>query len=301
MSRALVLGGGGLVGNAWEIGLLAGLLGAGVALGDADLIVGTSAGSAVGAQLALGRDFDEQLKRFSRPEAAAEADAVTGGGDVDASEMPAGFLELMDWMAEAAGTEEPDDVLARIGAFALAAETFAEDVFVGFFADMADETWPTHYVCTAVDALTGAFQAWDATAGAPLDRGVASSCSVPGVFPPVTINGRRFVDGGMRSFTNADVAVGHDRVLIVSVLSVEPGDGADGFLASMAREQAAIAAAGGTVEVLGPDAASAAVLGLDASGRSFGNLMDGSRAAGAAAAGLLQGQRAADQMRSFWN
>lgn len=55
MTRALVLGGGGPVGIAWESGLVAGLAEEGIDAGQADLIVGTSAGSAVGAQLAMGR------------------------------------------------------------------------------------------------------------------------------------------------------------------------------------------------------------------------------------------------------
>ena len=61
MTRALVLGGGGPVGVAWEVGLIAGLEQEGVRLADADLFVGTSAGSIVGAMLALGRPTAELL------------------------------------------------------------------------------------------------------------------------------------------------------------------------------------------------------------------------------------------------
>ena len=64
MDRALVLSGGGPVGIAWQSGLTVGLAEQGVQLRDADLIVGTSAGSVVGAQIALGRDLNEQVERY---------------------------------------------------------------------------------------------------------------------------------------------------------------------------------------------------------------------------------------------
>ena len=72
-------------------------------------------------------------------------------------------------------------------------------------------------MCTAVDAETGEFVTWSKDSGVPLVRAIASSCCVPGIFPPITINGRRYIDGGMKSATNAELAAGHDRVLVVSV------------------------------------------------------------------------------------
>ena len=58
---------------------------------------------------------------------------------------------------------------------------------------------------------------WNKEAGVGVKWAVASSCAVPGVFPPITIKGRRYVDGGMRSPTNADLAKGYDAVIAVSV------------------------------------------------------------------------------------
>ena len=81
-SRALVLGGGGPVGIAWESGLLAGLAKAGIDLGRSDFIVGTSAGSFVGARLAMGAEAatlaDAILGETARPEVGSGP--TSGGG-----------------------------------------------------------------------------------------------------------------------------------------------------------------------------------------------------------------------------
>ena len=57
----------------------------------------------------------------------------------------------------------------------------------------------------------GSLVQWQRSSGVPLPLAVASSCAVPWVYPPVTINGRRYMDGGARSATNADLAAGHGR------------------------------------------------------------------------------------------
>ena len=64
---ALVLGGGGITGIAWEIGVLAGLAEAGVDLTGADLVVGTSAGSVVGAQITSGAPLEDNRWRACTP------------------------------------------------------------------------------------------------------------------------------------------------------------------------------------------------------------------------------------------
>src|SRR6478609_2302313 len=97
-TRALVLGGGGPVGIAWESGLVAGLAQAGVDLGQADFTMGTSAGSFVGARLALGAD----PKTLADPIIADQipGEARQGGG---ASRPPADLSRLMQMMGEAQG------------------------------------------------------------------------------------------------------------------------------------------------------------------------------------------------------
>lgn len=286
--RALVLGGGGPVGIAWESGIAAGLAQAGVAVARADFILGTSAGSFVGAQLAGGRD----------PQSLAEAQIALGRkGGTTRQAQPAGpapdLAPLMAYMARRPRDGFPDQaLLAEIGAFARAAKTISEAQFLEGFGGIVNEghAWPARFACTAVDAEDGAFKLWTADDGVPLGRGVASSCCVPGIFPPIAIKDRLWIDGGMRSGTNADLAAGHARVLIVAVA---PPAMRDLMMPGIAREMKAIEAAGGRCALITPDAAS---------GETFGaNLMNASRRAEITEAGIAQGRAEAERLASFWN
>jgi len=122
----------------------------------------------------------------------------------------------------------------------------------------------------------------------PLSRAIASSCSVPGIYPPITINGRRYIDGGMRSGTNADLAEGYDNVLVVVVSAGIPGPRADASQKRLESELDVLRKSGSNVSVISPDAAS-----IEAFGE---NLMDFRRRAGAADAGLAQGRDTASQI-----
>jgi NTE family protein len=297
MDRALVLGGGGPVGIAWQSGLTVGLAEQGVQLRDADLIVGTSAGSVVGAQIALGRDLNEQIERYrqadERRAAAPAADAPTIPAAPEAQ-----MQKLMEVMTGAL-TEDADPEHARmlIGKFALEAQTIPEEQFIENFRHLDGEGWPRRYACTAVDAETGAFIVWDGGNQAELPRAVASSCAVPGVFPPITIDGRRYIDGGMRSGTNADLAEGNDRVLIVSLmgatrLGATTDPRMERYRRRMDHELMVLSDAGGSVELLAPDDEAAEVLGV--------NLMDPNRTLAAAETGIRQGRLAADLLSDFW-
>ena len=300
MSRALVLSGGGSVGIAWQSGLVVGLAEAGIALGDADAVVGTSAGSAVGAQIALGRNLAGQIDRYrsGRPATGASAggpgatSTQPGAGAASTAERMARLMELMAGAEDAA----PEERRRIIGRFALDADAGPEERFVGAFSYLQGAPWPAGYRCTAVDAETGEFMVWQGQAGVDLDRAVASSCAVPGLFPPITINGRRYIDGGMRSGTNADLVKGHANVLIITLMSgarttINPA-WAERMRQAREAELEAITSAGGQVETIAPDDDAAAVLGL--------NLMDGSRLLEAAEAGLRQGKREADRLSTFW-
>ena len=112
------------------------------------------------------------------------------------------------------------------------------------------ERWPASLVTTAVDAETGAFRTFDADSGVSLVAAVAASCAIPGVFPPVTVGGRRYIDGGVRSGTCADLAAGHDLVVVVAL--TQPGGP---WSARQAAEVAGLRAGGSrVVEILpGPE------------------------------------------------
>jgi NTE family protein len=290
MKRALVLGGGGPVGIAWESGLLAGLAENGVDLSGADFIVGTSAGAFVGAQLALGRSPAE-----------VAAPDLTGAVPVrPASGSLPDLTILITKMLEAASGKRPaEEVRAELGAWALQSPSIPEEEFIARFVPSLggeiDGAWPAKpYVCTAVDASDGSFVPWTKDAGIGLARAVASSCSVPGIYPPVSFRGNRYIDGGMRSATNADLAKGYDVVVIVSVtMRSTPSFISGVFQRRFEGELQTLRESGSRVEVIVPDEGA-----FDAFGT---NLMDASRRGPSAQAGLLQGRHAAARMADFWN
>lgn len=301
VKRALVLSGGGAVGIAWQTGLAAGLASEGVDLRQADFVLGTSAGSAVGAQIALGRDMAAAMARFTpRPDADRQraGAATASGADRAAPERSPRqrMRELFRSMASGAGAD-PKAARAAVGRVALEADTIAEADFVRGFEYLAGAAWPPHFHCTAVDAESGRFKLWDASAGVALHAAVASSCAVPGMFPPITLNGRRYMDGGTRTGTNADMARDRgERVLIVTLRSATPGAaGSDipGMRAVLDRELGILRDAGARVELVSPDEESAAVMGMD--------LMNPRLTPAAAQAGLRQGKAIAERLRDFWN
>lgn len=294
MSRALVLGGGGPVGIAWECGLIAGLAQAGVDLGAADFTLGTSAGSFVGARLAMGAE----AAGLAEPILAEAARAASAPPREGPQRKPADLRFLMEKMTEAqTSLRNPAEVRAEIGAWALAAETIGEDDFIASFgrsfAGLAADYWPERgYACTAVDAETGGFQLWTKDSGVGLTRAVASSCSVPGVYPPVTLKGRRYIDGGMRSGTNADLAGGHELVVLVA-LRLGDGGPNDRMRARLEEEIASLKDGGSEVLLITPDAASQTAFGA--------NLMDFRRRPGAVQAGLEQGRALAAELAARWS
>ena len=205
MERAIVLGGGGVTGIGWEIGVLAGLRDGGLEVGAADLVIGTSAGAFVGALLAGGADLTAAATRVAEEGTAPDLPSVDFGLVAQA------FGIVSDRSIPAATARE------RIGALAREAETGDPAAFVAWFAErlpLAD--WPSALRVTAVDAVSGQPVVWDATSGVDLVTAVAASCAVPCVFPPVPVDGSLFMDGGARSVTNADLAAGASAVIVLA-------------------------------------------------------------------------------------
>jgi NTE family protein len=273
MSTALVLGAGGLAGIAWEIGVVAGLRGAGVDLGAADRFVGTSAGAVVGTLLAARVDL-------------AAALATPAGGPADPPVRP-------DWQRGAQAFAllhsglPPAQVRAGIGALALASDVGDEEARVAVFgARLPVREWPDRpLLIAAVDAVSGEFVAWSRESGVPLVRAVAASCAVPCVFPPVTVNGRRYIDGGVRSGTNADLAGDADPVVVLAPLAGIRSYGAPSTELAALRRRA-------TVVLIAPDGAALAAFGP--------TMMDASRQGSAFTAGLAQGAAVAAEVARVW-
>lgn len=273
--RALVLGSGGHTGIAWEVGLLTGLRDLGVDVADADILIGSSAGSVVATQLALGKDLDEAIDLLSSPEVghtgARMGPAVLARYAV-AGLRPGAPARKRSWLTRKAAQ----------------AAVIDEDTFVGAVSSgIGDATWPEReLLITAVRADTGEAVAFTRDSGVPLARAVAASCSVPLVYPPVTIHGDQYVDGGIRTVTNADMAVGAHRVLVIAPIAFA--------LRKAQRPRAQLAGLGADVRstCVVPDQAS-----LEAMGR---NLLDPSRAKAARAAGAVQAEVVRDRVAEVW-
>ncbi|WP_035803658.1 patatin-like phospholipase family protein [Kitasatospora mediocidica] len=274
LDRALVLGAGGLVGTAWMAGLACGLHRAGVDLGEADLFVGTSAGAILAALLATGQD-PGRLATPVRP-----ADTNSTPPQVDGRRLGEAFAVLGN------AASNPAEAWRRVGQIALAAETGPEQAHVTRMRAMAGaDQWPDRkLLITAMDAETGAQEVFDRASGAPLPSAVAASAAFPGIYPPITINGRRYMDGSLRSATNAALAAGA-RTLV----AIDPQ--AHLFPRELLHQELAVAAAH-TVVTIEPDPASVRAFGSDLNDRTVWEP--------AYQAGLRQAADAAEQLRLAW-
>lgn len=288
--RALVLGGGGSTGHAWLAGVLAGLVDAGLDVTDADLVVGTSAGATVAAQLdgsALPGLYASALAPVPAPQARPASGGLHSAGQVSSrlrriSEMTSAATDLaelrrmvgaaaLELLAESDGSWQPRwraTVAARIG----------------------DGGWPQRtVVLTAVDAATGEPVVFDRHSGVELVDAVAASCSSA---LPYRIGDRHFIDGGYRANAeNADLAAGYRRVLVLSpfggraLTPVEWGT-------HLATQVEALREGGSSVEVIAPERDSEHLFGP--------NAMDVSLRPAAASAGHAQGTALAGDLAELW-
>ena len=185
--QALVLGGGGVAGIAWMTGVLAGLADAGQDVTGADLLVGTSAGAAVAAQVGSGLSLDALFARQVEP--ALQAREISA--ELDMEKFAAEFGALLTGITSAESAQETQ---RRVGAFALAARTVPEaERRAAVGSRLPSPDWPSRrMLLVAVDAETGQTRVFDRQSGVELIDAVAASCAVPGVWPPVSIGGRRY-------------------------------------------------------------------------------------------------------------
>jgi NTE family protein len=293
---ALVLGGGGAAGNAWEIGIVAGLAEAGLDMTEAaDLVVGTSAGATAAAQVRSGIPPAELLASVLSPPA-----QPAGQNRERPPSLPmATVFERMRAIGAAATSAA--DLQRAMGAFGLESDSILEPGAAQRRAIVAARLprpqWPDRpMIVVAVDAHTGELAAFDRDSGVDLADAVTASTALPGLVSTVSINGRRYIDGGVRSPDNADLASGYANVVVLSPLGGRsqtqreagqfeglrrpPEWGTD-----LASQVEGLRKQGSRVEVITPDADSLAAMGT--------NQMDPATRIPAARAGFAQGKQAA--------
>jgi NTE family protein len=284
--RGLVLAGGGLAGIAWETGILCGIADesptAARLLLDSDVLVGTSAGSTVAAQISSGHPLAEL---FARQVAETSAE-IHPGVDIDA------ITEL--FLAALGDSNNLGDKkvqqMQRIGAVALATDTVPESVRRNVIAQrLPSHEWPDRQLrITAIDIATGELVVFDRNSGVGLVDAVAASCAVPGAWPPATIAGRRYMDGGVASRVNLGVAGDCGLVVILVPGGSGPNAAPSPFGAGPADEIAAFT--GAVCSVFADDNSSAA----------FGpNPLDPRCRIRSALAGREQGRREAQAVARF--
>ena len=263
-----------MAGISWMVGFLTGLADAGVDVSDADQVVGTSAGSVAGALLLTaaetmwGRQVDPDL----------QADEIFASVDLD--EMATRFG------AAVAGASSEEELRAAIGAMALATETVPEAVRRAVIASRLPAIeWPKPLRVTAVDASSGELVVLDASSGIDLADAVAASCAVPGIWPPVTVGDRRYVDGGVRTTLNADLAAGAEVVLVLAPMGVA----GSGPLTAGLEDALPLL---GRVVAVEPSEESRAAMGA--------NPLDPATRRPAAEAGRMQGVVEAARVRDLW-
>jgi NTE family protein len=271
--RAVILGGGGVTGIAWETGILLGLLDAGVDLDSADAIIGTSAGSFAGTYLAVGvveSYFDAQFD-----------DDVT---EIAATMSPQSIDAFQKAIAD--GDGDPEQIGRGLGRMALSATTVSAKARAAVVAARLPAVdWPAvPLYITAIDAETGVLHLFDKTSGVPIVTAAAASGAVPGLWPVVKALGRKWIDGGSCSPTNGALGADYDRVVVIAPAP----DGLPGMRGTRS-EVADLVAAGIEVTLLVPDKRTTEAIGP--------NVFDPARRGPAAAAGRIQGEAAATDVR----
>ena len=289
--RALVLGGGGSTGNAWLIGVIAGLFDAGLDVTTADLTIGTSAGSTAAAQLA-GATPAGLLAAILSTASEQRTGPVGSGRGRGPIKPVVDHLERTSRVIAAA--EDAADMRRMLGAAALDLAAASDGTWqprwrATVASRLPSQRWPHRTVLiTAVDAQTGEPAVFGPHSGVDLVDAVAASCA-SGL--PYRIGGNRYIDGGYRRNENADLAAGCARVLVLSPFGGRARQPLHWGM-QLAAQVAELRAGGSRVETIFPDSSSEHMFGA--------NAMDLSLRPPAAGAGFEQGQARAEQLAEFW-
>jgi NTE family protein len=282
---ALVLGGGGSLGNAWLIGVIAGLFDAGLDVTTADLTVGTSAGSTAAAQIAGASPAELYADILEAP--------TQHPGAAGPMRPTTTHQETSNAVIQA--SHDPSDMRRRMGAWALGMDAASDpSAQARWRATVASRfsrhDWPERrMLMTAVDADTGAPVVFDRESGIELVDAVAASCA--GGFA-YRIHDRRYLDGGYRTNAdNADLAAGYGRVLVLSPFGGRTRLPLEWGL-DLATQVTALRTAGSRVETIFPSPEALAIFG--------DNMMNLAARPAAARAGFKQGAALAAPLADLW-
>lgn len=269
----------------------------------ADLVVGTSAGATAAAQVRSGTPAGELLASVLFP----PVQPIRQNRERPPSLPMATVFEAM--RAIGAAATSAGDLRRAMGAFGLESDSVLEAgagqrrALVA--ARLPRPEWPDEpMIVVAVEAHTGELAAFDRDSGVELADAVTASCALPGLVPTHSINGTRYIDGGMRSRENADLASGYANVVVLSPLGgrsrTPPERGSDQagqfeglrrppeWGVDLASEVEVLRNQGSRVEVITPDDDSRAAMGT--------NLMDPATRIPAARAGFAQGKQEATRL-----
>ncbi|KON73025.1 hypothetical protein M768_20785 [Cellulosimicrobium cellulans F16] len=290
--RALVLGGGGSTGNAWLIGVVAGLADAGLDVSTtADVTVGTSAGSTAAAQLAGATPaelYAAALVAPPRPQSGPSGPAAGGDRTRQAADQMARTAAVI------AGARDAADMRRRLGQAALALPGSSDEAVQSRWratvaARLPDPSWPQRAVLlTAVDARTGEPVVFDRHSGVDLVDAVAASCASGFAY---RVGEVQYLDGGYRRNENADLAAGHRRVLVLSPFGGRTRAPLDWGL-QLSAQVDELRERGGEVEVMVPGPEADHLFGPQA--------MDLSLRPAAAEAGYERGTALAERVAALW-
>ncbi|HEY4262023.1 MAG TPA: patatin-like phospholipase family protein [Schlesneria sp.] len=291
--RALVLGGGGAAGNAWLIGIIAGLFEAGLDVTETNLVIGTSAGSTAAAQITSETPTQLLANIFSAAPAHRTGTAGDGDGRAPVSPVP-DHLDRTNRII--AASQDASDMRRKLGAATLEMDGASDNSVqkqwrATVAARLPKQEWPQHtMLIPAVDADTGEPVVFNRYSGVDLVDAVAASCA--GGFA-YSIGDKRYIDGAYRADVNADLAAGYRRVLILAPLGDRTRKRLEWGLHLTAQVEE-LRARGSRVETVFPDGDSKNALGVGM------NLMDLSARQPSAQAGYNQGKAIAEELAEFW-
>ncbi|MGH3636406.1 MAG: patatin-like phospholipase family protein [Mycobacterium sp.] len=292
---ALVLGGGGAAGNAWEIGVIAGLAEAGLDLAEtADVVIGTSSGATAAAQVRSGIPPADLFASVLSPPA-----QPVGPNRQRPPALPMATVQERMRAISAAATSAAD-LQRTMGAFGLECDAIlgptAGQHRAVVAARLPRHEWPARpMIVVAVDAHTGELITFDRDCGVDLVDAVTAGTALPGSSPTIRINGTHYINGGVRSPDNADLASGYATVVVLSPFGGRSGPLPEGQFEGLRRppewgmdldgQVETLRKQGSRVEVITPDADSRTAMGT--------NQMDPATRIPAARAGFVQGKQEA--------